>query len=64
MSEPFAEQCSNDHRDDWWTCPGCYTDLGDVGKGVRECPTCKRLVECTVVQFPSCLAELVLEDGQ
>ena len=55
----FAESCSNDHRDDYWTCPGCYGDLGDIGKGEHDCPHCHRRIRCTVEQFPSCVTDLV-----
>lgn len=58
MSEAFASSCSNDHCDDRWTCPGCYTELGDVGQGEHECPGCGRRVICTLETFTSCVAEL------
>ncbi len=55
----FAEECSNPHRDDYWTCPGCYADLGDVGEGIHACSECERLLETTIVYEPCCHARLI-----
>lgn len=57
--EPFAESCTNPHRDDYWTCPGCYTDLGNIGRGRHTCPTCERTIECDVIHEPGCRTEIV-----
>lgn len=57
--EPFADACSNSHRDDDWTCPGCYHDLGDVGRGDHTCPNCHRAIRCTVEYEPACHTHLV-----
>lgn len=57
--EPHATQCSNPHRDDYWTCPGCYTDLGNVGEGDHVCPTCDRPIRCTVEMEPACHCSLI-----
>lgn len=35
--EPHATECSNPHRVDYWTCPGCYHDLGNIGAGTHWC---------------------------
>ncbi len=59
---PFATKCANPHRDDLWTCPGCYHDLGNVGVGRFWCPECGRSVICTVQHHPSCHSQLA-EDG-
>lgn len=58
FGQPFAESCENPGRDDWWTCPGCYTDLGDVGQGEHRCTSCDRVLVCSVVYNPACRAEL------
>lgn len=57
--EPLSEHLSNPHRDDYWTCPGCYHDLGDVGSGCHTCPNCSREIECTVEMEPACHSRIV-----
>ncbi|MBI1495380.1 repressor of yield of DENV family protein [Halocynthiibacter styelae] len=59
--EPHAEECRNPGRDDYWTCPGCYTDLpGDDGFGIGEftCPECDRAVVLSVEHDPVSIATL------
>lgn len=62
MPDPFQTQCCNAHRDDYWTCPGCYHDLGNVGRGTHTCPECGRLLHCTVEYEPACYTRLAEED--
>jgi hypothetical protein len=57
-TEPFDDHISNPHRDDFWTCPACYEDLGDVGTGETTCPKCERTIECTVEYEPACHSRL------
>ena len=57
--EPYAFTCSNPHRDDYWTCPGCYVDLGNIGKGDHTCPNCSRKIHCSVEYRPACLSRLI-----
>lgn len=57
--EPHATHCSNPNRHDYWTCPGCYTDLGNVGVGDQVCPTCDRPIRCTVEMEPACHCSLI-----
>lgn len=59
IGEPHDTHISNPHRDDFWTCPGCYHDLGDVGEGEHKCPKCKRTVSCCVEHEPACHSRLV-----
>lgn len=59
---PLSTECSNDHREDYWTCPGCYNDLGDVGEGDAICPKCNRTVSCTLEYIPSCRSRLEEDD--
>lgn len=56
--KPFAECCANAGRDDYWTCPGCYHDLGDVGCGFHTCPECLREIECSLDYQPVCVTRL------
>lgn len=58
IDEPLATHCSNSNRDNFWTCPGCYHDLGDVGEGTHSCDTCGRLIVCTVEHEPACHARI------
>lgn len=60
--EPLSTQCSNTNRDDWWTSPCCYEDMGDVGEGVHACPKCGRDVRCSLEYVPQCMAELAEGD--
>ncbi len=60
--EPHCMECSNPNRDDYWTCPGCYHDLGNVGAGTHWCPECGRCVICTVEYQPACHARLQTEE--
>lgn len=63
--EPHSESCSNPGRDDYWTCPACYHDLGDVGRGRHTCPECERELECTLDSEPVCTTALVeTEDAE
>lgn len=57
--EPMAQECSNPGRDDYWTCPGCYHDLGCCGTGTVTCPECERTLICTIEHQPVCKAEIV-----
>lgn len=59
---PLSTRCSNDHRDDMWTCPACYTDLGDVGPGTATCPKCSHTMKLTLAKFTSCVAELIPDE--
>jgi hypothetical protein len=59
LREPLATHCSNPHRDDFWTCPGCYGDLGNVGSAIIVCAECGHKVECTVEYEPACHARIV-----
>ena len=59
--EPIANHCSNKGRDDYWTCPGCYTDLGDCGSGEVVCDKCGNLVKCTIEYEPACHAQIIGE---
>lgn len=59
IGEPFQDVASNHGRDDYWTCPGCYYDLGDVGEGNHTCPECGRTLSCSVEYEPVCRAEIV-----
>lgn len=56
--EPPAQECSNPGHDDRWTCPGCYSELGDVGTGPHKCGICDRTVHCSIEQQPVCVASL------
>jgi hypothetical protein len=58
FDKPHANTCSNTHRDDHWTCPGCYHDLGDIGEGEHVCPHCNRAITCTLKQVPECVCRL------
>ena len=58
MSEPKSDHISNSNRDDYWSCPGCYHDLGNVGEGTHTCPECERTIECTVEYEPACHSRL------
>lgn len=62
-SEPLATHCSNPHRDDFWTCPGCYGDLGNVGSATIVCAECGHKVECTLEYAPACHARIVGGDN-
>jgi hypothetical protein len=55
----LADHISNANRDDYWTCPACYRDLGDVGAGQQTCPKCARKIDCTIEFEPSCHSRLV-----
>lgn len=57
-AEPMADECSNPGRDDFWTCPGCYTDLGCIGEGDHTCPHCDRDITCTIEHQPVCTTRL------
>lgn len=59
-SKPYAETCSN-QRENYWTCPGCYTDLPTRTEGVFTCSSCQRKVECEIEYQPVSRATLVLE---
>jgi len=63
MGEPFETQCSND-RDDRWTTPCCYGELGNCGPGTHECPKCGRSVECTTETFTSSVCTLADDSEQ
>lgn len=56
------DSISNPNRDDYWSCPNCYHDLGDVGEGHHNCPSCGKLMNCTVVYEPACHSYLLDED--
>lgn len=62
--EPHDTECSNPGRDDYWTCPGCYHDLGNVGAGTHWCPECGRCVICTVEHHPACHARLATQQDE
>lgn len=62
MVEPYETELNNPGRDDNWSCPGCYHDLGDVGEGVHQCPSCGRQVKCTLEHQPVRHSTLNLED--
>lgn len=65
FAEPHAEVASNPGRDDYWTCPGCYTDLGGIGRGEHVCPACDRAIVCSVEYEPVCVTKLAtLEEAQ
>jgi predicted amidophosphoribosyltransferase len=57
-AEPYSDRTANPHRTDYWTCPGCYEDLGDIGSGRHRCPTCDRAIVCTVEYEPECVTRL------
>lgn len=59
--QPYSDHCSNPHRDDYWTCPACYHDLGNVGRGHHICPKCQTELDCTVEYEPACHARIVEE---
>jgi hypothetical protein len=52
--KPFADHCSNPGRNDYWTCPACYHDLGNVGCGRHTCPECQTEIDCTLEYEPAC----------
>lgn len=62
--EPFADTCANAGRDDYWTCPGCYHDLGNIGSGRHTCPECERAIECEIDHQPVCVTSLVDAEGE
>lgn len=57
-SDPYDTHISNPHRDDFWTCPACLTDLGDIGAGDHVCQACGSDVHCTVEYEPACHSRL------
>lgn len=58
-AEPLSTECSNPGRDDYWTCPACYADHGDVGDdNIVECE-CGFSFRATLTSQPVCLSELV-----
>lgn len=61
---PHATECSNTGQDDYWTCPGCYHDLGSVGAGTHWCPECGRCVICTVEYHPASHARLAPQKNE
>lgn len=64
MTGPYSDKTSNAGFDDYWTCPGCYSDLHGIGEGIHTCPNCKRVIECTVETQPVCHCELSEEEKQ
>jgi len=54
----YDDHISNPGRDDYWTCPACIHDLGDVGEGDHDCPNCGRTVTCTIEHEPACHSRL------
>lgn len=62
--EPICDhgECSNPNRDDHFTCPGCYNDLGDIADDLVRCPKCEAAVIGAVVQTPSASARLLTAD--
>ena len=63
MGQPHNTHISNPGRDDYWSCPGCYHDLGDVGSGRTTCPECNREMDCTVEFEPACHSRLIEAEG-
>lgn len=62
----LSDRCSNDHFDDWWTCPSCYRDLDGVKSDERvTCPNCGARLDLTLELFTSCVSTVVddEEDG-
>lgn len=59
---PHAYHTSNPGVTDYWTCPGCYTNLSVKRPGTVTCPTCLRKVACTLEYQPVCHSELVEEE--
>ena len=61
--QPYAEECSNPGRYDYWTCPACYGDLNATdGYGADqdvECRHCKRKVRLWVEDQPVCHSRLL-----
>lgn len=62
MSEIYATQLKNPGRDDYWSCPACCHDLGNVGEGTHTCPSCGREMSCSIDYDPCCISELVNQD--
>ncbi|WP_034999331.1 hypothetical protein [Beijerinckia mobilis] len=62
--EPFSDHCSNPNRDDHWTCPACYKDLGNVGEHTIICPDCGNKILCTIEYEPACHARLADQDDE
>lgn len=58
FDKPLSDRCSNPGRYDYWTCPGCYGDLGDIGTGLHTCPHCERQIECEIDHEPVCITRL------
>ena len=50
---------SNPNRDDYWTCPACYFDMGNVGTGQHTCKDCGKLVNCTIKHEPACHSDII-----
>lgn len=60
--EPIAKSCRNDDRNDYWTCPGCYQDMGNAGVGPHDCPSCGRTILCSLKYIPACVSDIVEAD--
>jgi len=60
--EPLSDHCSNPNRDDYWTCPACYADLGNVGQRTLVCSHCSNKIVCTIEYEPACHARLADQD--
>ena len=65
LTDEFADykghdkDCRNTGRDDYWTCPSCYNDLGNVGETETECQKCGCIIMCTVQYEPSCYSKVI-----
>lgn len=56
--QPLSRSVANTGFDDSWTCPSCYNELGNVGIGETQCPSCHAKLVCYVERIPQCVAEL------
>lgn len=41
-----------------WTCCACYAELGDIGEGDHDCPSCGAPITCSLNYTPSYATDL------
>ncbi len=64
LHEPLSTSCSNPGRDDYWTCPACYADQGDVGDdNIVDC-ACGHRFKATLEHEPVCRSTLIQEGDE
>lgn len=62
--DPYSDSITNPNRDDYWTCPVCISDLGNIGEGIHTCSSCGAIIECSIIHQPACKADLVEQEEE